>query len=191
MKRLIAPIILLVMLLVSTAYGGDDKRAPDGFFGAKFGAPQKEVLEANKDLNPTPTEHPFSAVQAFDLRTQTSGKDVTIQLDFFEKKLIAGIASVEDVSMDESVKYFEVLMIKYGDSDKVIPDPADASVTVLWYFSTTAIRATYFINTKHFHVLMSDMEATRRVVELEKKKNPNYKPEKKEPSINHKNDITI
>jgi hypothetical protein len=38
---------------------------------------------------------------------------------------------------------------------------------------------------------MSDMEATRRVVELEKKKNPNYKPEKKEPSINHKNDITI
>jgi hypothetical protein len=191
MKRLIAPIILLVLLLVSTAYGADDKRAPDGFFGAKFGSAQKEVLEANKDLNPTPTEHPFSVVQAFDLKTMTSGKNVTIQLDFFEKKLICGMASVEDVSMDESMKYIEVLMIRYGNYDKMIPDNDDGSLSILWYFDKSAIRATYYVGTKHFHVLMNDREATNSVVEAERKKNPKFKPEKKEPTINHKNDITI
>jgi hypothetical protein len=191
MKKFVVPIILLVLFLFSTAYGADDKRVPDGFFGAQFGASQKEVLEANKDLNPTPTEHPFSVVQAFDLKTTTSGKDVVIQLDFFEKKLVSGMASVMDVSIDEAMKYVEALAVRYGDYDKMVPDTEESSITLLWYFNTAYIRAVYYINTKHFHVLMSDKAAAIRVVEAEKKKNPNFKLEKKAPAIDHKKDIIL
>jgi hypothetical protein len=191
MRKHIVPAILLILLLASTSYGANDSLAPDGFFGAKFGAPQNEVLEANKDLNPTPTEHPFSVVQAFDLKTTNSGKDVVIQLDFFEKKLVCGMASVLDVSMDEAIKYIEVLTVKYGDFDKIMPDSEEQSVTVLWYFNNSSIRVTHYIKTKHFHVLMNDKEATIRVIEAEKKKNPKFKPEKKTPAIDHKNDRII
>lgn len=191
MKRLITPVIWLVLLLASTAYGAEDSRAPDGFFGAKFGSPKKEVLEANKDLNPTPTEHPFSVIQAFDLKTTNSGKDVIIQLDFFEEKLICGLATVMDVSMDEAIKYIEVLSLKYGAFDKITPDIEENSVTVLWYFNKSSIRVTHYLKTSHFYVIMNDKEATIRALKAEEKKNPNFKPEKKKPVIDTKKNITV
>ena len=191
MKRLIAPIILLAMLLYSTTYGADESRAPDGFFGTQFGSAQKEVLQANKDMNPTPTKHPFSVVQAFDLKTEASGKNVVIQLDFFEKKFISGLAVVENITEDEAVKYVETLVTKYGNYDKVKPDNKEHSVRIVWYFNKTVMSATYYSNTKNFYVNINDKKAAMQVIEAEKKKNPKFKPEKKMPNFDHSKDITL